>query len=227
MSTTKPEVSSAPYDEIEQHRPLLRGWIHTIAAPLSLAAAIVLVVLAPTSATRWASVVYMICSLMLFSTSAIYHRIVWGQKGDAILRRMDHSNIFLLIAGTYTPITVASLTGTNRIMLLSIVWGGAGIGILMRIFWLQAPRWSYTLIYILLGWVAIWFLYPIAEGSNWAVVWLLVSGGIVYTIGAIFYALRWPGPLAKIFGFHEFFHLCTLIGWTLMCVATYIAVLSA
>ena len=210
---------------VSDHKPLLRGWIHTVAAPLSLATSIVLVVLSPTTITRWASAVYLVCSLMLFGTSAIYHRGTWGTRGDAILRRLDHSNIFLLIAGTYTPIAIGSLDNHNATILLSIVWGGAVIGILMRVFWLNAPRWSYTLIYVLLGWVAVWFLKPIIDGAGWAVVWLLISGGLTYTIGAVFYAFQWPGKMARYFGFHEFFHLCTLLGWVLMCVAAYIAVL--
>ncbi|OKL46353.1 hemolysin [Boudabousia liubingyangii] len=207
-------------------KPVLRGWIHAISAPLTLAACIVLLVLAPTTGRKIACAVYLASTLMLFGTSAVYHRGTWGVKGDAILRRMDHSNIFLLIAGTYTPIAVGSLDTYNATVLLSIVWGGAFIGILMRIFWLEAPRWIYTSIYVILGWVAVWYLFPIAHSVGWAVVWLLIAGGLTYTLGAVFYGFRWPGRYALIFGFHEFFHTCTVAGWTLMCVAAYIAILS-
>ncbi|AOZ72949.1 hemolysin [Boudabousia tangfeifanii] len=209
-----------------EEKPLLRGWIHLISVPLVLAATIVLLILAPTTGRTIACVIYLLCSVQLFGTSALYHRGNWGKTGDAILRRMDHSNIFLLIAGTYTPIAVSALNQTQATILLSIVWSGAAIGILMRIFWLDAPRWLYTALYVVLGWTALWFLYPIAQGVGWAVVWLLVAGGLTYTIGAIFYGTRWPGRNAKIFGFHEFFHTCTIIGWTLMCIAAYFAVLS-
>ncbi|MBV7364209.1 hemolysin III family protein [Actinomycetaceae bacterium TAE3-ERU4] len=206
-------------------KPLLRGWIHAISAPLTLAATIVLVVLAPTTGTKIASAIYMLCTLALFGLSAVYHRGNWGIKGDAILRRLDHSNIFLLIAGTYTPVAVGALNHHDATVLLSIVWAGALIGSLMHIFWIDAPRWIYTPIYVILGWVALWYLQPIAANAGWSTVWLLISGGLTYTLGAVFYGFQWPGRYARYFGFHEFFHACTIAGWTLMCIAAYFAIL--
>lgn len=211
--------------EIRPVKPVLRGWIHTISAPLTTVAALVLVILAPTVGTKVACAVFLVCSALLFGTSAVYHRGTWGVNMEAVLRRMDHANIFLLIAGTYTPIAVAALPPSSATTLLGIVWGGAVVGILMRVFWLGAPRWVYTPIYILLGWVALWFMGDLVASVGWAVVWLLISGGLVYTLGAVFYGFRWPGRGARVFGFHEAFHTCTVIGWMLMCVAAYLAVL--
>ena len=228
METTAEAMHQAKAEREAEVRkkPLLRGWIHAVSAPLTLAACIVLVVLAPTTGLRAASAVYMVCSLLLFGMSAVYHRGTWGLKSEAVLRRLDHSNIFLLIAGTYTPIAAGALSRHDATVLLTIVWVGAAIGIAMHIFWIDSPRWVYTPLYVVLGWVAIWYMGALQRGAGWTVVWLLISGGLVYTLGAVFYGFRWPGRYAKYFGFHEFFHACTFAGWTLMCIAAYFAVLS-
>ena len=140
-------------------------------------------------------------------------------------KRMDHSNIFLLIAGTYTPITMALLSGTTRAVVLSIVWIGALLGIFMQIFWITAPRFLQVALYVVLGWVAIWFLpsYWVAGGP--AIVWLLIAGGICYTVGALFYAIKKPNPWPRYFGFHEFFHTGTVLGYSCMAVAIWLAVM--
>lgn len=208
-------------------KPKLRGWIHTVVTPLSLAAAIVLLCLADRTVVRWACVVYLVCSLLLFGVSSLYHRINWGKRAMAIMRRFDHCNIFLLIGGSYTPIAVALLEHPQRTILLSVVWSGAIAGILLSIFWPNAPRWLYVPIYILLGWVAMWFMGDLVQAGGWAVVWLLISGGLCYSIGAIFYGSKWPGRYAKYFGYHEIFHAGTVAGWTCICIAAYFAVLSS
>lgn len=207
-------------------KPIMRGWIHTVATPLSLAASIVLVVLAPTTPTRWASAVYLATSLILFGMSSVYHMGSWGKTADGVLRRFDHANIFLLIAGTYTPMAVAMLEPTKRTILLSIVWGGAALGILGRVFWINASRWLYTPLYVILGWVALAYLQDFWAHSV-AVVWLLVAGGLLYTLGAVVYASKWPDPSPRVFGFHEIFHAATVAAWSCHCVAAYLAVLNA
>lgn len=212
-------------DQVIAIKPHLRGWMHLVAAPLSLAASIVLVVLAPTTPDRWASAVYLACSLILFGISALYHRFYWAPVWEKLWRRADHSNIFLLIAGTYTPLAVSLLDGSAQRNLLVVVWAGAVAGILVALFWPTAPRWLATLIYIVLGWVAVWYLPQLWKAGGPAVVWLILAGGILYTAGAVCYALKKPNPWPEWFGFHEIFHLCTVLAWACHCVAVYLAVL--
>ncbi|WP_076464078.1 PAQR family membrane homeostasis protein TrhA [Actinomyces mediterranea] len=206
-------------------KPHLRGWLHLIAAPLSLAASIVLVVLAPTTTNKWASVVYLVASLFLFGISALYHRFYWAPKWEVMWRRLDHSNIFLLIAGTYTPLSIALLERRDATILLSIVWTGAIIGILLNLFWPTAPRWLSTLIYVVLGWVAIAYLPQLWSAGGPIVVLLIVAGGVLYTLGAVVYGMKRPNPSPAWFGFHEIFHAFTVAAWACQCVAVYFAVL--
>lgn len=206
-------------------KPRLRGWIHLIAAPLSLAASIVLLVLAPTPATKWASAVYLAASFILFAVSALYHLFYWSPGFETFLRRLDHSNIFLLIAGTYTPIAVALLPAKQRDVLLALVWSGAIIGILVNLFWPTAPRWLSTLIYVVLGWTALWYLPSLWATGGPAVVLLVALGGLLYTLGAVVYARKKPDPWPSWFGFHEVFHTFTVLAWASQCVAAYLAVL--
>ncbi len=224
-----PIASRQPIAWIPGHpvtrKPRLRGWIHFVAAPLSLAASVVLIVLAPTTALKWACAVYLASSLILFSVSAAYHLFYWSPRAEKLLRRMDHSNIFLLIAGTYTPITVALLEGTQRVTLLSIVWGGTFIGIIVNLFWPSAPRWLSTLIYVILGWTAVWYLPAFWMNGGPAVVLLILVGGVLYTVGAVAYALKKPNPFPEWFGFHEIFHMFTVLAWASQCVGAYLAVL--
>ena len=142
------------YDEV---KPRLRGWLHAVTSPLTLAAGIVLIALSPDAVTRIGSAVFTLTAVLLFTVSAIYHRGTWSPRTWAFLRRFDHANIFLLIAGSYTPFTLLLLEGRTRTLLLSVVWGGAALGVLFRVFWPDAPRWLYTPIYIGLGWAAIFF----------------------------------------------------------------------
>lgn len=208
-------------------RPLFRGWIHLITTPLALAATIVLVCLSPSGAPKWASLVFLSCSLILFGVSAFYHRFEWGPRWFGLMRKWDHSNVFLLIAGSYTPLIVTLLSPADARTLGLIVWGGACAGILMYWFWPTAPRTLHVGIYILLGWAALWYLQPLYQAGGAVLIWLLVAGGIAYSIGALMYAFKWPGRNAKYFGFHELFHLMTVAGWTCICIAAYFAVLNA
>ncbi len=225
-----PVASRQPVAWIPGHpvtrKPRMRGWVHFAAAPLSLAASIVLVVLAPTTGLKWASVVYMASSFILFGISALYHLFYWTPKFEMVLKRLDHSNIFLLIAGTYTPITVGTLHGSSRVTLLTLVWVGAILGIAINLLWPKAPRWLSTLIYVLLGWTAIWYLPELWQKGGAAMVILIAAGGVLYTIGAVAYALRKPNPWPEWFGFHEIFHVFTVLAWACHCVAAYIAVLT-
>ena len=193
-------------------KPTWRGWIHAGTFPLAIAAGIVLICLANGPAAKASSAVFMATSLLLFGISAVYHRFNWKPSTLAIFRRIDHSNIFLLIAGTYTPLAVNALPFPKNVILLSIIWGGAVLGIAFRIFWLKAPRWLYVALYILLGWGAILYIGDLVA-ANVATMVLVLVGGLAYTTGALFYALKRPNPKRGVFGFHELFHACTVIAF--------------
>lgn len=208
-------------------KPMLRGWLHLGAAPLVLIAGMVLVVFAPTLEGRISSAIFTLTAVMLFGTSAVYHRGNWSPKAQAALRRMDHANIFLIIAGTYTPLTVMLLDGRTRVVVLVVVWAGALLGLLSRILWLTAPRWVYVPIYVALGWVAIGFIGPFYEAGGAAVVTLIIAGGLCYTVGAVIYGFKWPGKSARYFGFHEIFHALTIAGFTCHYIAASMAIYAA
>jgi hemolysin III len=222
-STTSPEAGHRLHDAAAALKPKLRGWLHAGTFPLATAAGIVLICLAPTASARWAAAVYTLGSMLLFGISALYHRFYWGPTGEAILRRLDHSNIFLLIAGTYTPLGMVLLRGNDRVLLLSMVWGGALLGILFRIFWVGAPRWLYTPIYLALGWVAIFWMNDFYHLGGAAVVTLLAIGGGLYSIGAVVYGTKRPNPSPRWFGFHEIFHACTVAAFICHYIAVSIA----
>lgn len=200
-------------------KPLLRGWIHLGTLPVAIILGVILIFLADDTLVKWSVAVFLGTSVLLFGISALYHRLNWSDRATALLRRLDHSNIFLLIAGTYTPMAVTALDPASRNILLTIVWSGALIGIFFRLFWLSAPRWLYVVLYIGLGWTAVWFAGDLVNANLPAVILVLV-GGLAYTAGAIVYALKRPDPSPGVFGFHEVFHAFTALAfachWTAM-----------
>jgi hemolysin III len=208
---------------VEGVKPKLRGWLHAGMTPLVVVASIVLITLAPTAPGRIAAIVFGASAVLLFGTSAIYHRGRWSPRVTTVLRRMDHTNIFLIIAGSYTPLAVLLLDWPTSRNLLVIVWTGAIAGLLARVFWLGAPRWFYVPIYVALGWVAVWFLPQFWRSGGPALVWLIAAGGLSYTVGAVVYGTKWPDPSPRWFGFHEVFHLLTIAGFTCHYVAVSIA----
>ena len=206
-------------------KPRLRGWLHAGTFPLSVAAGIVLVALSPDARSRIATAVFAVTASLLFGVSAIYHRGTWGPRAVAVLKRLDHANIFLIIAGTYTPFCVLVLDeGLGRTMLW-IVWGGALLGVAFRVFWVGAPRWLYVPVYVALGWVAAFYTPQLLEGAGPAVFALIVVGGALYTLGGIVYGLKRPNPSFRWFGFHEVFHALTvaafIVHYTGVSIATY------
>ncbi|MCE0485622.1 PAQR family membrane homeostasis protein TrhA [Ornithinimicrobium sediminis] len=221
------ELSQTVHDVASAVKPRLRGWLHLGMVPLSLAAAVVLVVLAPTTPGRLSAAVFGTTAVMLFATSATYHRGRWSDRTNALLKRMDHANIFLIIAGSYTPFAVMLLPDAQRSTLLWIVWTGAVAGVLFRVFWVGAPRWLYTPVYVALGWVAVFYLVDFYRAGGLAVVVLLAAGGLLYTLGAVVYALKRPNPSALWFGFHEVFHAFTVAAFTVHYVAVSLVVYGA
>ena len=204
-------------------KPLLRGWIHLGMAPLALVAGIVLVVVAPTDAARLSTAVFALTSVMLFGTSAVYHRGTWSPRVAGVLRRLDHSNIFLIIAGTYTPLAVLLLPPSTARLLLWVVWVGAVLGLTGRVLWLGAPRWLYPPIYVALGCVALGFLPQFSRSGGADVVALVVTGGVAYIAGAVVYGIKRPNPSPRWFGFHEVFHVLTVIGFGCHYAAVWLA----
>jgi hemolysin III len=206
-------------------KPRLRGMLHLIAFPVSLVAGAVLVLgVADDAAERWGCLIYALASAELFGVSALYHRGHWDARTRALLRRLDHSNIFLMIAATYTPICLALLDGTARTVVLTVVWVGALAGIVFRVAWLSAPAWLYTPFYVALGWVAVGVLPALAREGGPAIVALIVAGGLAYSVGGAVYALRRPDPAPATFGYHEVFHACTLVGYVCHYVAVVLAI---
>jgi len=205
-------------------KPRLRGWIHAGTFPLALAAGIVLVILAPGGKARIGAVIFAITAALLFGTSAVYHRGTWSESVRGLLKRMDHSNIFLIIAGTYTPFALLLLPPPQARSLLLIAWIGAIGGVLFRVFWVSAPRWLYTPIYVALGWVSVFYIKPLYDSGGAAVVILIAVGGLLYTLGAVIYGTKRPNPSPRWFGFHEIFHVCTVAAFAVHYIAVSMAV---
>ena len=201
-------------------RPLLRGVFHLYAFYAAVAAGIVLVVLADGLREQLASWVYGVALAAMFGASALYHRCPWRSAGVlAWLRRLDHSTIFLFIAGTYTPFALVAFHGTIGVAVLVAVWAGAAVGLLLNLAWIDAPKWLAALVYLALGWVAIFTLPQLFSDVGTASAVLVIVGGGLYTLGAFTYAFRWPDPLPRIFGFHELFHLLVVAAAVVQYVA--------
>ncbi|MGW7400307.1 PAQR family membrane homeostasis protein TrhA [Streptomyces cyaneofuscatus] len=210
-------------DLVEPVKPRLRGWLHAGMVPTSLIAGIALIWLARTPQAAWACTVYAVTAWLLFGTSATYHRGTWGPLGEALLRRLDHANIFLIIAGTCTPLAVLLLSPNDRSVLLWTVWAGALAGIAFRALWVGAPRWLYTPCYLALGWTPVWYLADFLHTGGAAVLTLIVIGGLLYSAGAMVYALQRPDPSPRWFGFHEVFHALTVAAFTVHYIAILLA----
>jgi hemolysin III len=206
-------------------KPLMRGMLHLVAFPVSLVTgAVLLLGVADGPAERWACAVYTTAAAVLFGVSALYHRGSWDAPTHALLRRLDHSNIFLMIAGTYTPLCIALLDGTPQRVVLGVAWLGALAGIVFRVVWLDAPAWLYTPFYVALGWVAVAVMPELAAEGGGGVVALLVIGGVAYSVGGAVYALKRPDPVPAVFGFHEIFHTGTIVGFVCHYAAIVLAV---
>jgi len=218
-------VSEAAATQAARLKPHLRGWIHAVTTPLALAAAIVLVVLADTPADKIACSIFGVTAVLLFGTSAVYHRGTWSPRTAAVLRRLDHANIFLIIAGTYTPLAVMLLPRGTATVLLAVVWSGALLGLVARVLWMGAPRWLYVPVYVALGCVAVGYIPQFAAAGGAAVAWLVASGGVAYILGAVVYGTKFPDPSPRWFGFHEIFHALTVVGFACHTVAIYLAAL--
>lgn len=220
----QPDPLHIPLSELKgnpQHdeaRPSWRGWIHTGILPFVVAGGVLLIVFAEGGAAKAGAAIYFASSILLFGNSALYHRFNWRPRTKKVLKRIDHANIFLLIAGTYTPLAISALPGEKGLVLLVVVWVIALFGVLFRVFWIHAPRWLYVPIYLAMGWVAAFYMVDLYE-ANAAMMILVIAGGLCYTLGAVIYGLKRPNPIPNHFGFHEIFHSLTVIAFVCHWVA--------
>ncbi len=201
-------------------KPRMRGILHQYAFLSCLITGVVLVALAPDARARIASVVYAVCLAGLFGISALYHRRSWGERGHRIMARLDHSMIFVFIAGTYTPFALLLLHGTTSLVVLVVVWSGATLGVLTQVLWLHAPRFATVPLYLALGWTAAFIVPQLLHVGGVAPFVLLCVGGVAYSVGGIVYAARRPDPAPKVFGYHEVFHAMTVVA----AICHYIAI---
>jgi hemolysin III len=233
MTTSDPAFGANPgaalATAVAELKPRLRGWLHAYAATVSIASGATLV--AVSAAMRGgraggSTAIYAATVTLLFGTSALYHRLNWSPRGLAVMRRLDHSMIFVFIAGTYTPIAVLTLPHGTAIAVLVAVWIGAIFGVALQTAWPTAPRWLSVPCYIALGWVAVFVMPELLHNAGVAAMVLVMAGGIIYTIGGIVYGLKKPNPVPGVFGFHEVFHACTLVAAICHYVAIWLAVFS-
>jgi hemolysin III len=193
-------------------KPRLRGVSHQWAFFVSLALGAALVAAAPAGQPRLAAAIYALSVAALFGTSALYHRITWAsQAARRWMRRLDHSMIFFLIAGTYTPFALLVLDGDLATVILIVVWAGALAGVLMKLVWIDAPKALVAVTYIMLGWVAIAAFPAMIERLGVTASTLVAVGGLLYTLGALVYAFQRPDPVPRVFGYHEVFHALVIL----------------
>ncbi|MDR3608171.1 MAG: hemolysin III family protein [Oligoflexia bacterium] len=202
-------------------KPRLRGYFHQEAFFTALGACALLIAKSSSQRAWIASSIYSLGLLFLFGISALYHRPYWEPRARTILRRFDHSAIFILIAGTFTPICLLSLSETSGHRLLLIIWSAAFLGIFQSVFWTNAPKWFTALFYVVVGWLALPYLDQLKASLGRKNLSLIVAGGIVYTIGAVFYATKKPKLSPAVFGYHEVFHLFTIIAAIFQFIVIY------
>lgn len=206
-------------------RPLLRGWLHLVAFVGWLVGGPFLIISGPDPGATAALSVYVAGMLAMFGISAAFHRIRWSAPAWRRMRRADHSAIFVGIAGTATAVAGLALTGWAQVAVLSLVWAGAAAGVTLRQVWLDAPQWAVALPYVAVGWGPPVVAAPqLQQALGWSGFALMLAAGAAYTVGALVYARKRPDPWPKVFGFHEVFHACTLVGAGLFAyVITFVA----
>jgi hemolysin III len=205
-------------------KPRWRGVLHHWAALIAVVVAPVLILAALSSRARFAAAVYVASLVLLFAVSATYHRVTWSPRARVWWRRADHASIYLLIAGTYTPIAALALDRAAGDPLLRLIWAGCAAGVLVAMFWPSAPKWVGAAIALALGWTVVPYGAALRAALDAGPLWLIAIGGAAYTLGAIVYAVRRPNPRPATFGYHEVFHALTLVGAATHLVAIWIIV---
>lgn len=218
----------APSMAAQPAKPLLRGWFHAAGAVASLVLTMLLVWQSHGNMTKAVALgIFGLSMIELYTVSAIYHLGHWTERVRHALRSLDHANIFIYIAGTYTPLAVVLLSGWVRVALLVTVWSLAVAGLVVARFTDQLPRWISPVLYVAMGWVAVFAMPAFIHAASWWLVILLLAGGIIYSLGALIYGRRWPNPFPKVFGFHEIFHLFVIAGSAIFLVAIWLFVVRA
>jgi hemolysin III len=208
-------------------KPRMRGRLHFWSFAVSVVACASMIAVSAALVgvgEAVATAVYSVTVLGLFGISALYHRRTWGSpRSRKVMRRLDHSMIFLFIAGSYTPVAALAMDRATAEWVLAVVWGGALAGVVLKTAWPYAPAWVGVPIYLALGWVAVFVLPDLLHNGGVAALVLLLAGGALYTVGGIMYALRWPDPWPNTFGYHEFFHAATVLAAICHHVAIWLA----
>jgi hemolysin III len=209
----------------ETVKPRLRGVSHQYAFFVSLACGVTLILAAGGGRARLAVTIYAVAVSGLLGTSALYHRVTWRPQARRWMRRLDHSMIFVLIAGTYTPVALLALPGALGRTVLIVVWAGAGAGIVFKLAWVDAPKWLLAAIYVALGWVSLAVFGDLPGTIGWLAVAGLAAGGLLYSAGAIIYASGRPNPVPGVFGYHEVFHALVIVAAALQYAVIAFAVM--
>lgn len=209
-----------------ESKPLMRGWFHAAGAIASVIVTAILLWQSRADPTKTISIfIFGATMIMLYTISATYHLGNWDAVQDHFWRTWDHTNIALFIAGTYTPLCVNLLTGWPRVALLLTVWLLAAANVVLAFYTNRVPRWIFPALYVAMGWTAIFAMPVLLVPLTWAGVLLMISGGLLYTVGALVYARKWPNPAPKVFGYHEIFHLFVIAGSVVFIVVTWVWVL--
>ncbi len=232
------QAATRVYDDLPQvvadtvanllDKPRARGWIHLFSAATAIVAGAALVSVAATESSPkagWATLIYTATIVAMFSVSAAYHRVRWrSASAQKWMQRADHSMIFIFIAGCYTPIALLAVPPRIGMQVLTLVYAGAAAGVVLKMLWPSAPRRVGVPLYLLLGYVAIWFAGTLLDGAGVVVVVLLAAGGVLYNVGAVLYGFGWPNPWPRTFGYHEFFHAFTVAAATCHYIAIWVVV---
>jgi len=197
---------------LNEGRPLLRGYFHLAAALAAVAGFVVLLWLADSPRAYAGGAIFAVSLIALYAISGTYHTITWGRRAHAVLKRLDHAMIFVLIAGTYTPFCLLAASDAWGLSLLVIVWSIASVGIVLKLVWPDAPRWLGVGLYMATGWIALVAATELADWFALVPLLLLGGGGLLYSAGGVIYALRRPDPFPSVFGYHEVFHLLVIGG---------------
>ena len=193
-------------------KPRMRGVLHQFAAAVALGAGLVLVSMAPSARAATGAALFAVSLVTLFAVSATYHRVNWSLGARVWMRRMDHASIFILIAGTYTPVALMGLPEASGNSLLRAIWAGALLGVLQSLFWVNAPKVITAALAVGVGWTLVPFMGEAYRSLGATQLALILTGGVAYTMGAVAYALKRPNPRPGVFGYHEVFHALTIVG---------------
>jgi hemolysin III len=218
-------TSASSVGTTSEQRPLMRGTLHLLAAILAPAGLVTLMFIADSPRRYVGAAVFATSLILLYSSSASYHLIPWPERLKGVMKRVDHSMIFVFIAGTYTPFCLIVLDYAWGIPMLAVVWTLAALGIGSKIFWPNAPRWLTVTPYLALGWIGVIPAAQVVSAMSLGQVGLLALGGMCYTVGAVIYARKWPDPFPRVFGFHELFHALVIAGSAIhfALIAIYVA----